>query len=348
MRPIFTLAAALLPLYANAFSPSGLRFEHQEWDLACDNTGTCRAAGYSAEGATGLPVSVLVTRAAGPAKPPAVQVMLGLEYEEKPAFRTLPEKFSVELKVNGKTYGQVAIFRNSLMGELTAAQANALLASLGRQASIEFGRGRDIWRLSDKGAAAVLLKMDEYQGRIGTPGALLRKGTQPESSVPAASPAPIVTRAAYARPQPGDERFIPANREALRQALRATVKNENCGDLEADGEQAPDLNAQRLSATHMLVWTQCSTGHEPNYGYWIVSHAPPFRPLLVSTEITEASAPESTLQKNRKSTNDHWESRTFSWDGRHFVVTEESVTGTGRSIKAGGGWTLPTIVTTVR
>lgn len=43
----------------------GLSFQHDDWEVACDNTRTCRAAGYqSDDGGEALPVSVLLTRAA--------------------------------------------------------------------------------------------------------------------------------------------------------------------------------------------------------------------------------------------------------------------------------------------
>jgi hypothetical protein len=45
--------------------PQGFSFAHKDWELACDNTGTCRAAGY---GATMGEVSVLLTRNAGAAQ----------------------------------------------------------------------------------------------------------------------------------------------------------------------------------------------------------------------------------------------------------------------------------------
>ncbi|WP_425493064.1 DUF1176 domain-containing protein [Novilysobacter antarcticus] len=54
------LAAAFLcavaPL-ANAAEP-GIEFSHDDWTLACDNTRTCRAAGYQSEQG-GAPMSVL-------------------------------------------------------------------------------------------------------------------------------------------------------------------------------------------------------------------------------------------------------------------------------------------------
>lgn len=43
-------------------------FSHHDWQLACDNTRTCRAAGYQAEGEE-PPMSVLLTREAGPRRP---------------------------------------------------------------------------------------------------------------------------------------------------------------------------------------------------------------------------------------------------------------------------------------
>ena len=43
----------------------GLYFQHQDWELACDNTGTCRAAGYQSDDNFEQPISMLLTRQAG-------------------------------------------------------------------------------------------------------------------------------------------------------------------------------------------------------------------------------------------------------------------------------------------
>lgn len=64
MRPL--LWAAVLGLCSTslmAAPPRGFSFAYKDWEVACDNTGTCRAAGY---GATMGEVSVLLTRSAGP------------------------------------------------------------------------------------------------------------------------------------------------------------------------------------------------------------------------------------------------------------------------------------------
>ena len=59
---------AAIPAPARAQSANGLYFQHRDWEIACDNTGTCRAAGYHAE-ADDRRVSVLLTRADSSARP---------------------------------------------------------------------------------------------------------------------------------------------------------------------------------------------------------------------------------------------------------------------------------------
>ena len=55
---------AVLPATALAAPPQGFYQNYQDWDIACDNTGTCRLAGYQAD-ETETPVSILFTRKAG-------------------------------------------------------------------------------------------------------------------------------------------------------------------------------------------------------------------------------------------------------------------------------------------
>lgn len=58
------LLLAVLPLAAPAFDDNGSYFEHKNWEIACDNTGTCRAAGYQA-GEEDQAISLLLVRDAG-------------------------------------------------------------------------------------------------------------------------------------------------------------------------------------------------------------------------------------------------------------------------------------------
>ncbi len=68
------------PLYANPLN--GFSFAHKDWEVACDNTGTCRAAGYSDHA-----VSVLLTRAAGPDTSVYVEVAFAPRTANQPSVK---------------------------------------------------------------------------------------------------------------------------------------------------------------------------------------------------------------------------------------------------------------------
>ena len=60
------LLLALLPLTAMATPIKGFFEIYQDWDLICDNTGTCNMAGYQEErDGSEHSVSILFTRSAG-------------------------------------------------------------------------------------------------------------------------------------------------------------------------------------------------------------------------------------------------------------------------------------------
>ncbi|HEX8602681.1 MAG TPA: DUF1176 domain-containing protein, partial [Pseudoduganella sp.] len=189
MRPLITalLGACALPALAGA--PAGIHFTHHDWEVACDNTRTCRAAGYHAEDEDRLAVSVLLERAAGPGRPVTAKLKIGTYDEKAP----VPKAGSVTMHVDGRPLGQVKIDSNDMTGELSAAQTQALVAAVAGSGAVQWRDGGHSWALSGNGAAAVLLKMDEFQGRLGTPGALLRKGGKAENGVPAALPMPEVS-----------------------------------------------------------------------------------------------------------------------------------------------------------
>lgn len=159
-----TLLTALMALTvaptAHSATPEprpGVEFEHNDWSLACDNTRTCRAAGYSPEQPGNL-LSLMLERAGGRGTKVLARLRNG-ENGESPT-----PTGALRLRLNGKDLGPV---RDTGDGEkvlLQQAQTDALVAALPRQARIEIidGKGK-AWPISDSGAAAVLLKMDEAQ-----------------------------------------------------------------------------------------------------------------------------------------------------------------------------------------
>ena len=168
------LLLSLLPFTVMA-APSLKGFEktYQDWDLICDNLGTCRMAGYQEEGDD--PVSILFTRAAG--ENAAVEGKLTISPFGE-ADRDVQVGQDIEIWLNGKSLGTVKHISDENPDKLTEAQTKALLSGLKKESEIRLTYGKTTIKVSDKGAAAAMLKMDEFQQRLNTPSALIRQGQE--------------------------------------------------------------------------------------------------------------------------------------------------------------------------
>ncbi|SFO01516.1 Protein of unknown function [Formivibrio citricus] len=342
------LALMLMSLGASAAQPSGLSFSHKDWEIACDNTRTCRAAGYHSEGGEeeSLPVSVLLTREAGPTQPVTGELMLG-NYGDEDAIKKLPATFKLAMRINGRFIGEIPV--DALSAKLSASQVAALTAALARTSKIEWSYGEYRWRLSDQGAAAVFLKMDEFQGRIGTPGALLKKGKLPESKALPPLPAPIVNAAKLAKPRPEDRQLETGKSKALIKALATAAGNEECGRLTNQETEEPKLTVVRLNANKLLVSTTCwLAAYNIGHGFWVINDKPPYQPVLVTTSGSDHGNGNITASHKGRGLGDCWSSDEWDWNGTQFVHTQSSTTGMCRLITLGGTWQLPTLVTDVR
>lgn len=345
------LVLAALPL-AHAAQPAGLTFSHYDWELTCDNTRTCRAAGYhsedgsddagDADGAS-LPVSVLLTRKAGPREPVQAEFQIGNPGEGQTTDQW-PAMLSMTMRIDGKPVGKLVIHQGKWTVDLAPQQTSLLTSALTRRSRIDWSDGKHTWRLSDKGAAAVLLKMDEFQGRLGTPGALTRKGTRDESTVLPPLPAPVIQAARV----PVDDRVrLPdAGAKAIRAALAAS--GEECMD---SGPVAPraEMSLHRLSSTKLLVSMPCwRAAYNEGAAYWVVNAAPPYAPTFVTANATDYAEGKLQASQKGRGIGDCWSFEEWTWDGKAFVHTAEGTTGACKEIAPGGAWSLPLLVTTVR
>lgn len=342
-----TWMGILVP-HSAAVAAEGLRFSHHDWELACDNTLTCRAAGYQTD-ADEQPVSLLLTRQAGPRQAVTGQLMLGESDDLSASFGKLATPVRLVLRVNGQDLGAVPVDKVSRTGTLSAAQVLAVLTALPKTARIEWRLGDQVWRVSDRGAAAVLLKMDEFQGRLGTAGALVRRGDRSEDQVLPAQPLPTVRAARLPKPQPTDKQFVARHGQALQLALRKTVKEDDCPDLFSPQPESADWEAVRLTASRMLVEGRCwSAAYNTGSGFWVVNNQPPFDPVLVTANGTERV--EHTLlsvQKGR-GLGDCFNTDEWTWTGSGYVHTRSTSTGLCKLVSPGGAWDLPTRVTHVQ
>jgi hypothetical protein len=338
------LALAIAPPIASSAEP--VTFQHQDWELVCDNTRTCRAAGYQDE-SDSPPVSVLLTREAGPGTTTTAQVTLGDDWEGG-VLGGLPERFTLALSIDGRAQGGIAMRRDNAVADLTPAQTTALLRALLHHTRIEFGTDDVTWTLSDRGATAVLLKMDEAQGRIATPGALARRGARKEAGVLPPLPAPTVRAAALHPAKPGDADFPARHEAALRRALRETTSEDDCGDLHRDEDTPQALEIVRLTETKLLVSTRCwLAAYNAGSGYWMIEDRPPFRPVLVTADANVFDAGTLAAEHKSRGLGDCWSTTTWTWDGSTFVRSGEMSTGQCKGFP-GGAWTLPLRVSVIR
>lgn len=329
----------------------GVAFTHHDWDLACDNTRTCRAAGYQAD-AEELPVSLLLTRAAGPGTPVQARVALGSYGDEAEAV-SAPARGAgrLKLRVNGKALGAMTWLDAQDSFSFNRAQMQAVLHALPRpNARIEFSHGHNVWRLSDRGAAAVLLKMDEFQGRIGTPGALARPGNRSEDLAFPPVLMPVV-KAARVPEQPKGRTaeqvlgLSPKAQAALREALLKDL--EDAEALSPEGEEG-QLSFEPLGGGKWLVGTLCWSGaYNRGSCVWVMNERPPHRPELVTDSASEFGNGMISASHKGRGLGDCWSHDEWTWDGHAFVLTSQSSTGQCKLVTPGGAWDLPTLVTRV-
>jgi hypothetical protein len=346
---ILLLAGSFAAPHASfAANKSGVGFQHKDWELACDNTGTCRAAGYQLED-TEPAVSLLLERKAGPKQEVTAQVQLGSYGEEATALSD--GVATLAIKVNGRVVGKVDA--NPATGNFTLSRAAiaAVLPALQQASAVTWSSGKAEWKLSTAGASAVLLKMDEAQGRIGTVGALVRKGKALEDGVPKPVPAPVIIAAAVPKENAKEVLLQPSQQAALLKELRQVSNRDACPGVftPLPGEEAIALDVHRLSGTKLIVSVTCERyAYNESNGFWVVNARAPFAPADTGVDGNEYDDGEITSSQKGRGLGDCWSSQTWTWDGARFVSTGESTTGLCRLVTPGGAWDLPTYVTTVR
>ena len=336
----FLLAAsATAGAYPRSDLPS-TTFSHKDWEVACDNTRTCRAAGYHEED-DGPNATILLTRAGGPNQPVKVELQLA-DDERHPA----PDQLA--MSIDGRALGIVRTDPKSSILTLTEAQVRALLSALLKDGRIAWTGKGTTWTVSTAGVNAVLLKMDEFQGRLETPGALVRKGSKPESNVLPPLPAPEI----QAGPVSQDKnpiKLTPAQTREIKTALRKTVKEGDCELLDSASDTAGKLEVRPLTKDKLLASHTCwIAAYNTGDGYWIVDTKPPYSAILVTTSATDYDDGVITSFQKGRGIADCVATATWTWDGRTFAQTSDKTSGMCRQIMPGGAWDLPTLVTSVR
>jgi hypothetical protein len=306
----------------------------KDWVAVCDNLATCSAFGFSPEDGD-RDSWVKITRAAGPEAAPKVVVAYDIPDTQADATWTLtldgqPVAGVGPLKAKGSDTGARTT--------LTGAEAQALVAALRNGQTLEIRQdGKVLIGLSLAGSSAIMLWIDDQQGRVGTVTAMARPGPKPASAVPPPPPEPVVV-AAPAVSQAKLPKPLPKARVLAIQ------------DCEADavGEDKDDPLIVRLAPGVILWGPQCEmAAYNEGFVFFIgdesgrnvsritlpeppgVTPARDDEPMNVGWD--EATRTLSAFAKGR-GLGDCGSADSWVWDGKAFQLLSETEIETCRAV----------------
>ena len=337
------LLLALLPLSAMAASTSiqGIG-NYQDWDLVCDNTGTCRIAGYQDESSD--PVSILFTRAAG--ENAAVEGKLTIvPFGE--ADRDVQVGQDIEIWLNGKSLGTVKHISDDAPDKLTEEQTKALLSGLKKESEIRLTYGKTTLKVSDKGAAAAMLKMDEFQQRLNTPSALIRQG-QEKHAVLAPKVEPQIDAVSVKNRKTTELKLGEKQYDNVLALLRKA--HDGCVDEDLESQ---DITIYPLTHNKVLAEALCFKGAYQSTNYYAVLDDKLSKvEQVLAEQYNEAGYDEKQGYAFVRGTykdrglGDCWFGQDAVWNGKIFIRTSEWTTGSCKGLP-GGTWQLPIFVSNV-
>lgn len=271
----------------------------RDWMAACDNAGRCIAlTGMAGEGGW-LKIGI----EAGPGAQPVVSF-------GAVDFQTGEPAANARLTVDG----QAVALDPSAVAALAQGRRAAVTAS---------GRVRPV---SLSGAAAALLWIDERQGRLDTPTALVRRGDRPAGTVPEGPTRPRVKALPVPGGGAGEERPVPTALEALDAVKECRV-------------DVPDGQARtwRIGMEDLLWEVPCYRGAY-NAGSRLFIADPEGRdahalglpvargeptPFIVNGDFDPETGLLTSFDKGR-GVGDCGYARTWVWTGRGFVLVREA------------------------
>ena len=335
------LLLTLLPVAAMATSIKGIG-NYQDWDLVCDNTGTCRMAGYQDESSD--PVSILFTRAAG--ENAAVEGKLTIvPFGE--ADRDVQVGQDIEIWLNGKSLGTVKHISDDAPDKLTEEQTKALLSGLKKESEIRLTYGKTTLKVSDKGAAAAMLKMDEFQQRLNTPSALIRQG-QEKHAVLAPKVEPQIDAVRVKNRKTTELKLGEKQYDNVLALLRKA--HDGCVDEDLESQ---DITIYPLTHNKVLAEALCFKGAYQSTNYYAVLDDKLSKvEQVLAEQYNEAGYDEKQgyafvrgSYKGR-ALGDCWAGQDAVWNGKIFIRTSHWMTGACKGLP-GGTWQLPIFVSNI-
>jgi hypothetical protein len=321
LRSISTLVFAIA-----ASSAGAAHFTFKDWDVACDNTRSCEAAGYQSDEVDSAPVVLWLGRDAGAGA--AFRVKLtAIAADEAPVG-------ALTLQV-----GQLVLRGLKSEASLAPEQVQRLLPQLLDASNAKVTDGKKRWELSLAGLKAALLKMDDLQGRIGTTTSLVRSGAKPAGSVLPPLPVPTVRPLAPALERKEDAKLLPA--------IVSSLRHGGCDETPElfGGKGANEIH--RLSKTQVLLLIECGRGaYQSSYGIWIANDTQPYAAKRVmlpepdgpaQSEVLAASFDKGVLSSygRGRGLNDCNVQAEWAWTADGFVLIGASSSRLCRGVPGG-------------
>jgi len=319
-------------------SLKGFEKTYQDWDLICDNTGTCNMAGYPEGDGSEHPVSILFTRSAGEKAPVSAQLAL------------LPEDVgnkTAEIILNGQSLGAIPNISEEGIAKLSEKQTTELLTALKGNADIEVVFGEFKEKVSDKGAAAAMLKMDEFQQRLNTPSALIRQG-QEKHAVLAPKVEPKIDAVSVKNRKTTELKLGEKQYDNVLALLRKA--HDGCVDEDLESQ---DITIYPLTHNKVLAEALCFEGAYQGTNYYAVLDDKLSKvEQVLAEQYNEAGYDEKQgyafvrgSYKGR-ALGDCLAGQDAVWNGKIFIRTSEWTTGSCKGLP-GGTWQLPIFVSNV-
>lgn len=196
------------PQAATVLSNTPESREFRDWRASCDNGAACVAFAPSAQ-----PDAGWLRLALTPESRAAPEVLVGLW---SPGETGMAPTAPLVLTIDGRRFPTERLADADLpTGRVAGPDVTAVVRALAAAKAATISGGGEPVSLSLSGAAAAMLWIDERQGRLHTPGALVRVGEQPAltrpPALPQVTPAPAADQAGFG----GDSPKLPAAIEAL-------------------------------------------------------------------------------------------------------------------------------------
>ncbi|MGR3906209.1 DUF1176 domain-containing protein [Burkholderia sp. SR8] len=349
-----SLLTASLSAAAHDPAQHSVARDFKNWSVVCDNANRCIAEGGNDDiDDTRTSMIVRLTRDAGPDARPSLDIFASAPLDLRTAradsqpFDAVPAEWHAVAKT-GDQDDDVYPFHIRTSDPTTVdawltVSHNAQMLNFGDPAAAQTPR------VSLSGLNAALLLIDDTQGRIGTVTALLRKGTRPASSVPAAPalpPAPV--------PAPPVADLTPAEQRPLVDAVfdkfAGSVKRcaADADDEMSMSDRRKTASAIAISATDALVSLPCQTSSAYNHTdlWYRVHRTAPYAPAplnfgeyasagldtasfanqLTQARYDSAHATLSSLDRVRGA-GDCGSSASWVFDGKRFVLNDVAMHG---------------------